>query len=57
LGLSCYALPVPAAAMMVPAAWVLDRLPLMDPPITSAQLGLLRRGVVESTSTSGSISM
>ena len=29
---------------MVPAAWLVERL-MHEPPITSAQLGLLRRGV------------
>eukprot|EP00908_Phaeocystis_cordata_P023989 Transcript_6454.p2 GENE.Transcript_6454~~Transcript_6454.p2 ORF type:complete len:348 (-),score=97.39 Transcript_6454:18-1061(-) len=43
LGLSCVALPVPAP-LMVPAAALVERL-MADPPITRAQLGLLRRGV------------
>ena len=43
LGLSCFALPVPAA-LMVPAAAIVERV-MSDPPITTAQLGLLRRGV------------
>jgi nucleoside-diphosphate-sugar epimerase len=43
LGLGCVALPIPAV-LMVPAAHVVERL-MVDPPITSAQLGLLRRGV------------
>jgi uncharacterized protein YbjT (DUF2867 family) len=46
LGLSCVSVPVPAA-LMVPAAALVERL-MVDPPITTAQLGLLRRGVLGS---------
>ncbi len=43
LDLQCVALPIPAM-LMVPVAHAVECL-MADPPITSAQLGLLRRGV------------